>query len=120
MRSQPIKDAIVEDDGEYLLLHPDGRITRDARVMISKEEFRQIATGYMCARCYEPLEEAYPDLCPMPGCGFEIKKYQAEYLERHFQGEEWLGPSKRTLDLMDNQIDELNERSKRAHAREEG
>jgi hypothetical protein len=119
MPSKPIQHAVVEDDPDYLLIFPDGRVMRDARVSMTKDEFLQMATGYMCARCYEPLRESYPEICPMRGCGFPIKAEQDKYLEEHFQGEEWLGPSKRTLDLLDNQLDELNERSKRAHEREE-
>ena len=111
-RTKPIKNAVVEDAPDYLVLFPDGRVFRDVEVSVSKEEFLQMAEGYMCALCFEPQREAWPELCSLPGCNFPIKAEQRRYLDEHFQGERWLGPSKGTLAALDNELDRQLERRK--------
>jgi len=68
------------------------RYLREVGVAISDEWFDQIKQGYRCLACFEPQREAFPEKCHMRGCGYKIRKYQADELERHVRNVEMYEP----------------------------
>jgi len=110
MRSQPLRDAVVEDDPEWLVVAPEG-VYREADVSVSEEEFARLWNGWMCAWCYEPWDTQWPERCPVSGCwsGPEMsEERQRRYLSERFGGEKWLGPSRGTVDAWANQADRVS------------
>ena len=105
MPATSIRNAVVEDDPDWLAVFPDGRVFREAHVSVSEEEYRRMYQGYMCANCFEPLDPPFPDVCTLQGCGFHMKTEQRKLLDTHFGGTNWLGPSQATLNRLDNEID---------------
>ncbi len=87
---------------------------RDFEASLSPEWIDQIATGYRCLNCFEPLQAvgAYPKLCPL--CGYEVAKCQQQDFEREYQGEDKLGSS----DSIDAQYATARELNKEKEARE--
>jgi hypothetical protein len=63
---------------------PDGRRFQDCQITLTPEAAERMWQGYMCARCLEPFEQAYPDNCNL--CGFPVKELQRKLLERDFLG----------------------------------
>lgn len=78
--------AEVEPNPEKLLALPDGRTFIDNTFTISVEDADRMWAGYMCARCLEPLVEAYPEECPL--CRFPVRAEQRKQLEQDFKGED--------------------------------
>jgi hypothetical protein len=63
---------------------PDGRQFQDCTITLTPEAAERMWQGYMCARCLEPFEEAYPETCIV--CKFPVKELQRKLLERDFKG----------------------------------
>ena len=101
----PLTNTIVEDDAEWFAILPGNRVRRDAEVIVSDDQLSQMMQGYLCANCYEPLDPPFPEVCPLPGCGFHVKRDQRHMLEQRYEGETQVGPSKATLDRLDNDLD---------------
>lgn len=73
-------------------LHPlelvqlnDGRVMRAAEVVFAAETIERMRQGYMCAKCLEPFEQAWPEHCPV--CGAPVKGEQAEFFAKEFGGD---------------------------------
>jgi DNA-directed RNA polymerase subunit RPC12/RpoP len=64
----------------------DGRKFWDSEIDITPQQAAKLHAGYLCARCFEPLEAvgAFPKRCPL--CGFEVAKYQRQLLEEQYKG----------------------------------
>lgn len=80
---------------------PDGRVQGAVRITFSEETVERMRAGYMCVKCLEPLEHAWPEKCPV--CGCPIRTKQAEYFAQEFGGETHIGP---TAPLDDGGIEE--------------
>jgi hypothetical protein len=104
-RKKPGIRAVEHDPQNYVILD-EGRRTLDARVTIDAETFERMREGRVCAKCYEPQGEAFPEICAMPGCGFPIRRSQLDQLEADYQGTQWLGPRQ----SLEDEILELEER----------
>jgi hypothetical protein len=76
------------DQGIYL---PDGRSLSVAAPVLKPADIERARLGYLCLKCLEPFEHAWPERCHV--CGAPIRKEQAAYFAREFGGEVQLGPS---------------------------
>lgn len=109
--------AAVQDHRERLVRYADGRVTRDANVTLSEEQYREMVAGYRCCRCYGLVDSAFPESCGFPFCdgypeGFPMRERQREVLEREFDGEEWIGISRETYEREQAEADRLAHPSK--------
>lgn len=62
------------------------REVRDVDPIIPDEMFERIRQGYMCIRCFQPFEAAFPEECTMPVCRFPVRKEQSLELLRLYAG----------------------------------
>jgi hypothetical protein len=62
----------------------DGRHFQDSVITLTAEAAERMWQGYMCAKCLEPFDQAYPEKCGV--CGFHVKDLQRKLLERDFKG----------------------------------
>jgi hypothetical protein len=74
----------VEPHATKAYVTPDGRHFQDSSITLTPEAADRIWKGYMCARCLEPFDEAYPERCVV--CGFAVRELQRQLLERDFLG----------------------------------
>lgn len=81
---------ISQADNEGILL-PDGRVFRQPVLALKPEDIDRIRLGYVCVKCFEPFERAWPELCPV--CGCHVRRDQAAYFAREYGGAQYLGPS---------------------------
>ena len=79
---KPLNVVSIEH-ADYVVLLPDGRVQRDARIGVDSESMERILTGYACAKCLGVFEHAWPVLCP--DCGAPIRERQAEYMAKHLE-----------------------------------
>lgn len=77
-------DVIFEPNDTVVRI--GGREVRDSDLIVSVEMFERIRQGYMCIRCFQPFEAAFPEVCTMPVCGFPVRKEQALELLRLYGG----------------------------------
>lgn len=59
---------------------------QDVTVTVPPDWVDRIAKGYMCLECYQPFETAYPEVCTLPGCGYEVAKRQRADFDRAYRG----------------------------------
>lgn len=85
---------------------PDGRVHGEVEITFDAETIERMRAGYLCVKCLEPFEQAWPVRCNT--CGAPIRDKQAEYFAREFGGAEHLGP--RTS--MQDEIDGIHDRVK--------
>jgi hypothetical protein len=100
----------VEDHMDRAVRFADGEVRRDANVVLSEEQYRQMAQGYRCCRCYGIVDTAFPETCGFPGCdgypaGFPMRERQREVMEQEFDGYEWVGISRETYERDMNALD---------------
>ena len=86
---------------------PGGRMQGAVQLTLSADTIERMRTGYMCAKCLEPLRDPWPERCPL--CGAPIRTEQAEYFAREFGGEVHMGP--RTS--WDDEIERMHEEVER-------
>jgi hypothetical protein len=80
---KPVIPIAIEQVQQGLWL-PDGRIQGEAQLVLSGEDIDRIRAGYVCAKCLEPHEEAWPERCSV--CGSPMRTEQAAYIAREFGG----------------------------------
>ena len=93
---RPAEILSIEHDHEEGIWLPDGRVQGVVRITVSKDTLERMRTGYMCAKCMEPFEVAWPERCDT--CGAPIRTAQAEYFAKEFGGVQQLGGSKLEID----------------------
>ena len=107
--------AEVEDDPREFLIAPGDYMSREADVSVTEDQYRQMYNGYTCAWCGEVWPERWPSKCTLPGCwsGEEMsEEKQRRYLDERFGGEKWFGPTKATLERMENADDRAGWKAK--------
>jgi hypothetical protein len=74
-------------------------------VTVTPEILEQFRTGYRCMApgCWTVQDEPFPEVCKEVfkdggGCGFEMRKYQAEYFAKQFEGETNLWPENEPME----------------------
>lgn len=70
---------------------PDGRVQGELELTLDPESVDRLRSGFLCAKCLEPFEQAWPERCHV--CGAPIRSEQAAYFAREHGGERYLGPS---------------------------
>lgn len=102
-RKPAIPLAIDLHEQEAIVL-PDGREFVRPIFDWPPEVIERMRAGYVCVKCMEPHEQAWPERCRL--CGAPMRTRQAEYFAREFGGVQLLGP--RTT--LAEEIEQLPER----------
>lgn len=95
-------DVLDTVESNALVQFPDGTIMGDVQVSVDNETWERLRQGRVCANCFEPLEEAFPEVCnalklpdgTVVGCFYKVRECQIRDLtSRHGAGQEVrLGP----------------------------
>lgn len=88
---RPVIPIAIEVDGEHVLVTQDGRVRDSHKVVYSEYDIGRMKAGYVCLKCHEDLDTAFPDVCPI--CGFEMADKQSERFALEYQGTTWVGPT---------------------------
>jgi len=91
---RPVIPVSVELSEDELIFFEDGRPPRSPVLMtFSEYDVGRMQAGYICLRCYEDLDTPFPDVCPIPECGYHMARDQAEAFAKEFKGTVHVGPS---------------------------
>jgi hypothetical protein len=92
---EPIVAQYVDTDTESYTRLPDGRTMSTPLFALTEEQVERIRQGFICIKCLEAYDSAFPDLCPV--CQFPMRLRQIEEFGKTFRGGIPFGPST-TLD----------------------
>lgn len=106
---RPAEVLAIEEEEQGIWL-PDGRVQGAVRLIVSEDTLERMRSGYLCLKCLEPFEHAWPERCHV--CGAPVRDKQAEYFAKEFGGEEQLGGTA-------YDIDGIHERAERAQREEQ-
>jgi hypothetical protein len=82
--TEPVE--IVDQPDEIIV---EGDVaSRSYNVKWPQEMISRIRLGYVCLKCYEPQEVAFPNECANPICAYPMGIRQTRDFELEFQGEE--------------------------------
>jgi hypothetical protein len=81
------KPAVTLDcvEGDALIKMPTGEVMVDVKVAVDDDTYARMLAGRVCANCFEPQEEAFPERCTalkhpetgeVLGCGYPIRERQ--------------------------------------------
>lgn len=104
---RPVIPTASDLDPESYMVMPDGRAMQRTVLGLTEEQVSRIRQGYICIKCYEELDTAFPDECPV--CHFPMRERQSEEFAKDFRGDIRFGPST-TLDEERGIMNELRER----------
>ena len=110
---KPVIPISVDQDEKHVLLLRNGETRAAFNVTFDPHDVGRIRAGYVCARCYEAQDKAFPKACWV--CGFPMADRQAEFVAKAYQGERHVGPSTTIADEL-AAIEELEQRQKRAQS----
>lgn len=80
-----ITDITSEDEEtKFFVQFPDGRVFRDPTIVLAHDKLEKIRQGYTCIWCFEPLQEAFPQECPL--CRFPVRERQIWMFGRMYAG----------------------------------
>src|SRR4051812_43231238 len=89
---KPVRPVVVEASAGEVRV--DGDTVRGGyNATFDQETIDRFRAGRACLKCWEPLQEAFPKVCPLPGCGYRIRDNQARDLDHGHEGKKWIGPS---------------------------
>lgn len=74
---KPVIPLHIEAHPTQVIDLSDGRQLGDAVIVLSEEDKERMRLGYVCVKCFEPFERAWPERCPV--CGAPIRKEQAAF-----------------------------------------
>ena len=92
----PLPKFLVQDIESEVWVPSSGRVQRGARVILMPETLEAIKAGWICLRCLEPQDEAFPFRCTSPpemGCDYRISDRQLRDVALEYEGEVELGPT---------------------------
>lgn len=103
---------VLDIDEEPAMVHTtrDGRTFGTPRITVDQETSDRIRTGHMCALCFEPFEQAWPEICGF--CGARVRDGQGAFFERMYQGEELLPGGFNTDDEIEIMVEQLRREGK--------
>jgi len=87
----------AEDDPLSVLDIVTGRTQRHARITLQAETLAAMKEGWICLRCMEPQDEAFPETCTSPpemACNYPIRTRQLRDIAIEYEGEQALGPER--------------------------
>lgn len=111
----PVFRAVLKDDTHSVWKENDGRLQRNVVASIEVETFRAIQAGMICLRCYEPQEDAFPEICPM--CGYPMRERQVLDIAMEFRGHDHIGPGLPIAEYLDQQERRLEARERKERRR---
>lgn len=88
---KPAKIVGIELDPDHVIVTSTGEIRQAPMIYLDEESVGRIRAGYVCAKCFEPQTEAFPEQCWV--CKFRMADKQAEYVAKNYQGTVRVGPS---------------------------
>ena len=88
---EPIIASYTDVDTDSYTRLPDGRLVEATVFGLSEEQVERIRVGYICIKCLEAHDIAFPDQCAV--CRFPMKAKQLEEFEKTYRGEIKFGPS---------------------------
>ena len=88
---RPVIPVHIEHDTAHVLVRSDGSVRHAVEIGFTDEQVGRMKAGYICAKCYEDLDTAFPDECPV--CHFPMAERQAELFAKRFEGTKWVGPT---------------------------
>lgn len=88
---RPVKPVNIEKATGHTLVRADGSVVDAVEIGFSERDVQRMRDGYVCAKCYEDLDTAFPDECPV--CRFPMRDRQAQLFAERFQGTKWVGPT---------------------------
>lgn len=97
-RKAPAKIVAVEEDPEHVVVTSTGEVRRAPMVYLDEESVGRIRAGYVCAKCFEAQDEAFPERCYL--CKFPMRDKQPEYVAKNYQGTVRVGSSTSIEDEM--------------------
>ena len=89
--AKPVVPLVIEQHESEGVLMPDGRVFRQPVFVLKPEDVDRLRAGYVCIKCFQTFEQAWPELCPV--CGCHVRRDQAAYFAREYGGDQRLGPS---------------------------
>ena len=104
---KPVKPMAVKDADSWATAEL-GRPTLDYSVRFSPDDVERIRLGYVCIRCWEPHEAAFPDRCFV--CGLPMKDEQPALFQKTFKGEE-RDPKAVSIEKGLDRVDDTHERN---------
>ena len=105
----PLAIEQQEDQGIWL---PDGRTLGGVRFILKPSDVERLRTGYACAKCFQVFERPWPERCEV--CGVNVRRDQAAYFAREFDGEVDLSPSW----TVQSELEQLDERRRKEEERQ--
>ncbi len=98
----PVRPVAVDSDSDVATF--DGNVYRAGyNATFDAETIERFRVGRICLRCWEPLEEAFPEACPL--CGYAVGENQAKDFVEEFEGEKWMGPTTSLSDEYERMIE---------------
>ena len=89
---RPVIPLEIEQQPTQVIDLSDGRQLGDATLILRKEDIERMRLGYVCIKCLEPFERAWPKHCPV--CGSPVRTEQAAYFAREYESKSvHLGPT---------------------------
>lgn len=109
----PVIPLGIEPQADQGIWLPDGRVQGGVSLILSADDVERIRTGYVCAKCFEPHEQAWPERCQL--CGAPMRELQADYVARELQREiVLLGPSTTLADELERLPEEVAKEAERS------
>lgn len=103
---RPVRIEAIEPAPEVVLI--GDRLVQEEEVILSDpQDFERLRLGYVCPQCFEPFEYAYPESCNV--CSYPVRARAHDFLESHFKGETWIGPT----ESYDDEVAGINERAQK-------
>ena len=109
---RPVVPLDISDQPDQGIWLPDGRTLGGVTFALAPTDIDRMRAGYVCAKCFEPFERAWPERCSF--CGVAVRTEQAAYFAREYGGEERLYAG---VD-MDEELGMLEERARKAKEEE--
>ncbi len=90
MRRRPIT-FIAEQDPDHVIINSAGEVRAAPLVIFDEDDevVERMRAGYVCARCFDEQEQAFPKNCST--CRFEMADRQSEYVAANYAGHKYLG-----------------------------
>lgn len=82
--TRPWNRVVIDDDPGVSELHPDGRRTQGLKAVFCDDDVERMRTGYKCIACWENLDNAFPEACPL--CSFPMRALQAARFAQTYKG----------------------------------
>lgn len=90
LTGEPIIASYTDVDTDSFTRLPDGRAVEATVFGLTEEQVGKIRAGYVCIKCLEAHDTAFPDQCLV--CRFPMRMRQTEEFAKTYRGEIKFGP----------------------------